>query len=178
MKITPALIGSALAVILAAVPQNSFGKEKDKGTGATSTEKSFIMKAANGGMTEVELGKVAADKGQMQDVKEFGSRMVTDHTKANNELKSVASNLGVTVPAKVDSKHQAMIDKFSKMSAGNDFDKAYIKDMVKDHETDISEFEKAEKQVKNADLKSFIEKTVPVMKEHLEMVKKMENKKS
>ncbi len=178
MKITPALIGSALAVVLAAVPQNSFGKEKDNGKGATSTEKTFIMKAANGGMTEVALGKVAADKGQMQEVKDFGKQMVTDHSKANNDLKSVASNLGVTVPDKVDSKHQAMIDKFSKMSAGDAFDKAYVKDMVKDHEMDISEFEKAEKEVKNADLKSFIEKTVPVMKEHLEMVKKMANKKS
>jgi putative membrane protein len=73
----------------------------------------------------------------------------------------------------VDSKHQATIDKFSKMSSGDAFDKAYAKDMVKDHEEDIAEFEKVSKQVKDADLKKFIDDTVPVTKEHLEMAKKM-----
>lgn len=184
MKITPALIGAALAVALAATPQITFGKDKDKdkangnGNGVTSTEKTFIINAANGGMTEVELGKVAENKGQMQEVKDFGKQMVTDHSKANDDLKSVASTLGVSIPAKLDSKHQSTVDKFSKMSAGADFDKAYIKEMVADHKKDISEFEKAEKEVKNADLKSFIEKTVPVMKGHLQMAEKMANNKS
>ncbi len=175
MKITRTFIGLALGMAVIAIGQSSFGKDAEK---ATSTEKTFIMKAANGGMTEVDLGKIAAEKGQMQEVKDFGNRMVTDHSKANDELKGVASSLGVSVPAKVDAKHQATIDKFSKMAAGDAFDKAYVKNMVKDHEEDISEFEKAEKEVKNADLKSFIEKTVPIMKEHLEMVKKIADKKS
>src|SRR5471030_3252530 len=82
----------------------------------SSGDKSFVMKAAQGGMTEVQLGQLAADKGTSQDVKDFGSKMVTDHGKANDELKSIASSKGVTIPDKLDAKHQAMVDKMSKMS--------------------------------------------------------------
>ena len=163
-----ALVGTALC----------FGAEKEKAAGSekSSTDAAFIKKAANGGMTEVELGKIAADKGQKQDVKDFGQRMVKDHGKANDDLKSVASKMNVEVPDKVNAKHQAMIDKFSKMS-GESFDAAYVKAMVKDHKKDIAEFEKAQGEVKNEDLKKFISDTVPVMKEHLEMAEKMEGAK-
>jgi putative membrane protein len=151
-------------------------KEKSSSGAKSSMDAAFIKKAANGGMTEVELGKIAADKGQKQDVKDFGQRMVTDHGKANDDLKSVASKLNLEVPDKVNAKHQATIDKFSKMS-GDSFDSAYLKEMVKDHKTDIAEFEKAQGEVKSEDLKKFIGDTLPVMKEHLEMVQKMEGAK-
>ena len=155
---------------LAAITQVSFAKEEGKGG---STDAAFMKKAAIGGMTEVELGKIAAEKGTNQDVKDFGNRMVADHGKANDELKSIASKLNATVPDKPDSKHQGDIDKFSKMSSGDAFDKAYARNMVQDHEEDVAEFQKAEKQVKDADLKKFIQDTVPIMKEHLEMAKKL-----
>jgi putative membrane protein len=133
----------------------------------------FVKKAAIGGMTEVELGRIAAEKGQSPAAKEFGSRMVTDHSKANDELKNIATKIGAAVPDKVDAKHQATIARFSKMSAGAAFDKAYAKDMVEDHQEDVAEFQKAEKQVKNSDLKKFITDTLPTLQEHLEMAKKM-----
>ncbi len=150
--------------------------DKEMGGKATAAEKTFIMKAANGGMTEVDLGKVAADKGGSSEVKDFGNQMVKDHSKANDKLKEVAGKMGVTVPAKVDAKHQAKVDKMSGMS-GAAFDKMYVSEMVKAHEKDIADFEMADKEVKNADLKSFIEETVPVMKEHLEMIKKFDQAK-
>jgi putative membrane protein len=151
-----------------------FGAEKEKSPASekSGTDAAFIKKAANGGMTEVELGKIAQDKGQKQEVKDFGARMVKDHGKANDDLKSVASKMNVEVPDKVNAKHQAVIDKFSKMSAES-FDAAYVKEMVKDHKKDISEFENAKGEVKNDDLKKFIDDTVPVMKEHLDMVQKI-----
>lgn len=124
-------------------------------------------------MTEVELGKIAGKNGQKREVKDFGSRMVTDHGKANDDLKAVASKMNVTVPDDVSAKHKATIDKMSKMS-GAAFDSAYTKAMVQDHEKDIAEFEKARGEVSNEELKAFIDKTVPVTKEHLEMAKNMQ----
>jgi len=170
MKMHRLFITITLAVGLGAGTE-LFAKEKSESGGGADA--AFIKKAANGGMTEVELGKIAAEKGQSQEVKDFGNRMVTDHGKANDQLKTVASKLNVTVPDKVDAKHQATIDKFSKMSSGDAFDKAYAKNMVQDHQEDIAEFQKASKQVKDADLKKFIDDTVPVMKEHLDMAKKL-----
>ncbi len=165
-------IGLAGGLALSSQPSQGADKEAM----ATPMEKTFITKAANGGMAEVALGKLAAEKGASDAVKDFGNRMVKDHSKANDELKEVASKLNATVPAKVDAMHQATIDKMSGMS-GAAFDTAYVKDMIKDHKKDIAEFETADKSVKNADLKKFIEETVPVMKEHLTMIEKFDQAK-
>lgn len=172
MKINRFILTVAITAALGSAAQHAFAKEKTASSGGTDA--TFVNKAAIGGMTEVELGRIAAEKGQSQEVKDFGNRMVTDHSKANDQLKSVASAMGATAPEKVDAKHQAIIDKFSKMPAGAAFDKAYAKNMVQDHEEDIAEFQKAAKEVKNADLKKFAEDTIPVMKEHLEMMKKIQ----
>jgi putative membrane protein len=163
-------LGTAMAL------SSTFAVDKEKSDKATAKETAFIKKAADGGMTEVELGKAAEKNGQKDDVKAFGKQMVKDHGKANDDLKSVASKMNVTVPDKVSAKHQARIDKMSKLS-GAAFDTAYAKDMVEDHEKDIAEFEKARGKVSNEDLKKFIDDTIPVMKEHLEMAKKMEGAK-
>lgn len=177
MKIKTLLFTIGIAAAVCAPLHGSFAADKTMGAKAGGTDAMFIKKAANGGMTEVALGKIAAEKGGSQDVKDFGNRMVKDHSKANDELKEVAGKMNMEVPAKVNSKHQAMIDKFSGMSAGAAFDKAYVKAMVKDHEKDIAEFEKAGTEVKDADLKKFIEDTVPMMKEHLEIIKKFDQAK-
>jgi putative membrane protein len=161
----------ALGIALAFSP--AYAADKEKSDKASATDTAFIMKAADGGMTEVELGKVAEKNGQRDDVKSFGGHMIKDHGKAGENLKGVASKMNVTVPDKVSPKHQAMIDKMSKLS-GSGFDAAYIKAMVEDHEEDVAEFEKARGQVSNEDLKKFIDETLPVIKEHLEMVKKMQ----
>ena len=95
--------------------------------------------AAQGGMTEVELGKLASEKGSSSEVKSFGAKMVTDHSAANDKLKSIADSKGIMVPSKLDSKHQAMVDKFQHLS-GTAFDKAYVHAMVKDHEKTADSF--------------------------------------
>src|ERR1700749_27612 len=118
-----------LAVAVAAGPP-CFAAEP-RATKATAKKKALIMKAANGGIAEVEMGKLAADKGGSDAVRDFGNRMVKDHSKANDQLKDVAANMGVTVPDKVNAKQQSMIDKISAMS-GAAFDKAYVKEMVND----------------------------------------------
>jgi putative membrane protein len=174
MKNKTFIFAVGAAAVLALTSAISFAAEKEKTAeaGKSSLDAKFIKKAANGGMTEVELGKIASQKGQKEEVKNFGERMVKDHGKANDDLKSVASKMNVQVSDKVNAKHQATIDKFSKMSADS-FDAAYAKEMVRDHKEDIAEFEKAQGEVKNEDLKKFISDTIPMMKEHLEMAEKL-----
>ena len=92
----------------------------------------FAANAAQGGMAEVELGRMATQRAGDSSVREFGARMVADHSRANSELKSIAAQKGIQLPADMNSEQKSEIDKLSKMS-GADFDKEYISAMVTDH---------------------------------------------
>jgi len=133
-----------------------------------SADHSWVMKAAVGGMAEVELGKLAQSQGSSDAVKQFGKRMVDDHSKANDELSQIASRKGITLPTSLDAKHQATRDRLSKLS-GAAFDRAYMDDMVKDHREDVAEFKKEASNGQDADLKAFASKTVPTLEDHLKM---------
>jgi putative membrane protein len=136
------------------------------------------MKAAAGGEMEVALGKIAASKGSSEDVKKFGQTMVDDHSKANDELKSLAQSKNIDLGKgmeKAAKQSQKMQDKLSAMS-GSEFDKAYMSDMVKDHEKDVKEFEKASKDCEDSDIKAFAAKTLPTLQHHLEMARDIESK--
>lgn len=131
-------------------------------------DKDFMTEAAQGGMAEVKMGELARTKAQSDKVKNFGDRMVTDHTKANDELKALAAQKGVTLPTDLGTEEQQTYDKLSQLS-GPDFDKAYMDAMVKDHDKDVAAFEKQSKNAKDKDLKSFVQKTLPVLKDHKKM---------
>ena len=133
-------------------------------------DKKFVKDAALGGMTEVELGKLAAQKASDAKVKEFGQKMVDDHTKANETLKEAASKSSIQIPDAIDSKHQSRIDKLSKLS-GEEFDKAYVKDQLKDHQSDVREFADEAKGGSDSNIKTFASSTLPILQHHLEMVK-------
>lgn len=141
----------------------------------SSMDKDFAMKAAMGGMAEVQLGQLATQKASSEDVKQFGQRMVDDHSKANEELKTWASGKGVTLPSEPDSKQKAMMDRLSKLS-GAEFDREYMKAMVKDHKEDISLFERQAKSGREMELKSFAEKTLPTLREHQTMANDVASK--
>ena len=130
----------------------------------------FLMDAAMGGMMEVELGRIAAQQGTSDAVKQFGQRMVDDHSKANEELMSLASTKGMTLPTALDEKHQKEVTKLSSMS-GAEFDRAYGKMMLSDHNKDVSEFEKQSNKGTDPDLKAFAAKTLPTLQEHLQMAR-------
>jgi putative membrane protein len=152
-------------------------------TGTTSTtastlsddDKEFATKAAQGNMSEVSLGSMAAQKGESADVKTFGNRMVNDHGKALDELKQLAQNKGLTLPTDVSADQKATADKLSKYS-GKQYDKAYADTMADDHEKDVKEFEKASKDAKDPDLKAWAAKVLPVIQDHLKMAKAMKDK--
>jgi putative membrane protein len=134
----------------------------------TANDRDFIMDAAMGGMIEVELGRMATQQGMSEAVKQFGQRMVDDHSKANQELMSLASSKGITLPTTIDEKHRKDITKLQAMS-GAEFDRAYSKMMLSDHKKDVSEFEKQSTKGTDPDLKAFASKTLPTLQEHLQM---------
>jgi putative membrane protein len=133
-----------------------------------ASDAKFLTEAASGGMMEVQLGQAIADKTSNADVKEFAQRMVTDHTRANDELKTLAQQKNVTIPSELDAKHQKMMEKITSKT-GTELDKTYIQAMVKDHKKDVSEFQKAANDAKDSDVKAFAAKTLPVLQEHLTM---------
>lgn len=130
----------------------------------------FLVKAANGGMTEVKLGELAQQKAVNPKVKEFGSMMVHDHSAVNDQVKALASQRNVALPTGVSEESQKDIDDCNKKS-GNDFDKAYINAMIKKHESTIDMYEKAANKSNDAEVKTFINNTLPKVKQHLDSAK-------
>ena len=136
-------------------------------TKLSSDETNFIKDAAQGGLMEVQLGKLAQEKAGNEKVKEFGKRMEQDHSKANEELKKLASDKDVQLSNELDKKHKGKVDKLTKLS-GADFDKQYMDAMVSDDREDIKKFQRADKG-KDAELKQFARQTLPTLKEHLQL---------
>ncbi len=155
--------------------QNTSTQHMDQGSSKmmNSADTTFAMKAAQGGMAEVQMGKLAADKASNADVKAFGQQMVDDHTKANDDLKAVVAKKGMTLPSDVDAHDHATYSKLQKLS-GEAFDRAYVKDMVSDHEKDVKEFQKEANDGKDDDIKAFASRTLPVLQGHLDKIKSIQ----
>lgn len=132
----------------------------------SAADSHFMKKAAGGGLAEVEHGQLAQQKGSSEDFKKFGERMVTDHTKANEELKQVAAEEHLNFRQEISMKDKATKARLEKLS-GEEFDRAYMKDMVTDHKADVAQFEHESKMAKDPAVKSFASSTLPVLREHL-----------
>ena len=141
-------------------------------TVVSEADKSFILAAAQGGMAEVKLGELAAQNGARDDVKSFGKMMVKDHTAINNDLKALAVEKGVPLPDSLDAKHQGMVDKMAALT-GPAFDQAYVKNMVRDHKMDAKEFKAESAATKDSDIKNFVDKSIPIVGEHLKRITAM-----
>jgi putative membrane protein len=135
-------------------------------------DRNFILAAAQGGMTEVKLGEVAAQKGTRDDVKEFGQMMVKDHSAINDDLKALAAQKGVTLPDSLDAIHQGKVDKMSALT-GSEFDTAFIAGMIKGHTKVAKDFKAESAKTKDADIKTFVDKSIPVVEEHLKSITAM-----
>lgn len=158
----------ALTVGATAVAQD---KQDKKGGDAPVTDEAFVIKAASGGMFEVESSKLAKASAKADDVKKFAEKMITDHEKANKELTEIAKKANLGLPTKLLDEHQKLLDQV-KNAKGEGFDRAYMDTQVKAHEEAVDLFSSASKSLKNAELKAFAEKTLPVIKEHYEHAKK------
>jgi putative membrane protein len=157
--VLPLIVGSFCIAGAVMAEDNAAGKSSS----VSEKDKTFMKKAAKGGMMEVAMGKTAEQNAQSEDVKSFGKRMVTDHSKANDELKSIAEQKGVKLPTK---------EHTGKWSS----DKAYIDAMVKDHEKDLAEFQEEAKTGSDPEVKKFAEDTAKVVQEHLDLAKETQSK--
>lgn len=130
----------------------------------------FITEAASGGMMEVELGKIVQEKATNQEVKDFAAMMVKDHSAANEQLKSLAQTKNIQLSDSLSDEHREHVNKFRDMAKGGDFDKEYVDLMVEDHEEDISKFEEAQEDVKDPELKQWVDNTLPTLRQHKERI--------
>ena len=137
-------------------------------------DKTFVKEAATGGMAEVELSKIA-QKSENADVKRFAERMIEDHTKANDQLTSTATGLGVEMPKTVDSEHERMREKLQTQH-GKAFDDQYTRDMVEDHNKAVKLFQQEERSGHNTELKQFAQKTLPTLEDHQKMALELSHK--
>jgi putative membrane protein len=139
-------------------------------------DRQFASAAASGGQAEVALGQLAQQNGGSAQVRQFGQRMVTDHTEAYQELKQIAAKEKLQLPTRPDSSEQAVQQRLSKLK-GAAFDSAYTQDMVKDHQQVIAAFQKEAQSGQDPDLKAYAQKTLPTLQEHLQMAESIESNK-
>ena len=172
MKVFKVAVVIFLAAILLpfyAFPQNS-GKMKNN----EHIKIQFPQEAYSGGMMEVQLGKLAQQNASSFKVKEFGERMINDHSKANEELKNIAQKENIKLPDNLLSANQETLKELSKYK-GSEFDQHYMKKMVEDHKEDIKAFENAAENAKNEHIRQWAQKTLPTLKQHLEIAEKTLN---
>ncbi|HEX7231707.1 MAG TPA: DUF4142 domain-containing protein [Candidatus Binatia bacterium] len=168
LKSAVLIFAMSLPVGLAQAADGKTSSAKTSSSKLSGTDSDFIKEAAQGGMMEVELGKAAQDKASNEKVKDFGKRMEQDHSKANDELKKIASDKGIQLSSEIDKKHKSKMDKLTKLS-GAEFDRQYMREMVSDHKDDVKKFQNEADKGKDADLKKFASQTLPTLKEHLQL---------
>jgi len=135
-------------------------------------DKMFVSKALQGGMAEVQLGQLTLQKSNNDRVKQFAQRMIDDHTKLGDQMKPVAAQLGVSVPTQLSKKDKATMAKLQALS-GDAYDQAYIKDMVKDHKQDLSEFQSEASSGQDPTVKDAASQGSRVIAEHLQMIQQI-----
>ena len=145
-------------------------------TPVTEDDANWAVEAANGGMTEVEMAKLAEQKAASPRLKSFAAMMISDHGKAGDQLKQIAATKNITLPANLSDKSQKDLDDLNKKT-GKDFDDAYMDMMLDDHKNDVDKFQKGSNDLKDPDLKTFASQTLPVIQMHLDSIKAISGKK-
>lgn len=147
-------------------------QQEQSGAMHSMQDKAFVRKAEEGSMAEVQLGKLAQEKSNSEDVKQFGAKMVEDHTQLSNQIKPIAQQMGVSSPTELSKKDQKTVSKLENLS-GAEFDNAYIKDMMKDHKKDLSDFRDAAQRTRNTQLKDAARQGAQVIDQHLQMIEQI-----
>jgi len=160
--------GLVMAVTALCVP----GFAQDRSSDLSWADKKFMMSAARGGITEVQLGELAARRGTRRSVREFGQKMVDDHSNANDRLKDIAANKGVSLPTEPDWKGREAIARLERLH-GAAFDAAYVRHMRMDHQEDIDVFTRESENGRDRELRRFAARTLPLIKEHYRLINRM-----
>ena len=155
-----------------AMPANGAAMGDANGpTAPHKDDKEFMMSAAHSDQNEIQQSKMALAKGVTGMAKEMANKMIADHSKSTADLKKIAAKKGITLPTDMDAEHKAMAPAMKKLS-GKDFEQKYMAQMVADHQKTANTLMAHEKMTKDADLKAFIGKTLPVVQQHLGMAQK------
>lgn len=154
---------------------NAGGHGAGHGAGRSSQDTKFATFAAMGGAAEVEMGRLAAQQGASDEVRQFGRRMVDEHTRANGELTQLAASKGMTLPAALDAKHQSAMRRMQALT-GERFDREYVKMMVAYHRKTVAEFRREAERGADPDLKAFAARALPALREHLRMAERIYDK--
>jgi putative membrane protein len=136
-------------------------------SGTSAWDKQFIMNIALRGMREIDLAKVALDKSSNPAIKEYAAKVVEEQTKATGALKRIAGKQSIAIPAALDPKEQTEVDRIAKLS-GADFDRAYTRDQVKNHERSLREFQREAKDGQDEQVKAFAVRVLPIVEQHLQ----------
>ena len=139
-------------------------------------DQEFARKAASGGMAEIQAAQLAQQKAASPQIKQFASRMITDHTKANEDLKQIALQANLTLPSQPEQKEMAAQQKLRGLS-GASFDQAYAQEELRDHQEDVALFQKEALSGQEPALRGFAQKTLPVLQEHLQMAQSLSSQK-
>jgi putative membrane protein len=177
MKISQIVIAAMLSGIvgLSMADETTASQATDQGKHGTISASDFVKHAGADGLAEVEMGKLASEKGTDPQVKAFGTKLVADHSKANEELKAIATTKNLKVPTSPSMMHKAMMEKFQHFT-GKDFDRDFAKQMVKDHKDAIELFEKAAGDTTlDPDLRAFATKALPTLRDHLKSAQALES---
>jgi putative membrane protein len=163
---------------------NDTKKDRKKDRSATTSDvklsshdQKFVEDVSQDNLAEIKMAQLATDKSQRDDVKQFGQKLVQDHMKAGHELTQLAQQKGLMLSQDLEKQHAKMMDHMSAMS-GADFDRTFLRHMVRDHEKNVKKFEKASAKADDADLKAFADKTLPALREHLSMARNLSGEKS
>jgi len=138
----------------------------------SAADKHFAMEAASGGLAEVQAGQLAQQRASSPQVRTFGSRMVTDHSQANDDLQQIAQQENLDLPQQPNSKDKALLQRLQGLN-GTAFDQTYAQAMVRDHQTDIALFRREAQSGQDPGLKAFAQKTLPILQQHLQMAQQM-----
>jgi putative membrane protein len=141
----------------------------------SSADREFVQEAASGGMAEVQAAQLAQQRANSPQIKDFASRMITDHTQANTELQQIAQQESITLPPQPTGKDAAAAKKLSGLN-GAAFDKAYSQDQLSDHQQVVALFRKEASSGQDQALKAFAQKTLPILQQHLQMAQALNAK--
>lgn len=177
IRLTRAAPLLAATCLLAPMPVSAQGSSAEAPAATTTKSKTvpaadreFLRKAARHGKAEVELGQLAADKGESAAVRKFGQTMVEHHSSANKELESLATDRGVQLPQAVGPQHRKLMQRLQQLS-GAQFDNAYMRAMVNEHVKDVAEFERQSRGASDPEVRALAAKMLPTLREHLDMAR-------
>jgi len=161
---------TAVAALLLALPARAADRV---GGSLSASDQQFITETVQGNMTEVRLGKMAFDRSQSETVKSFGERLVTDHSRSNEQLKEIAAAKHVELPQQLSATEEARVTKLEGLS-GAEFDRLFMAEMREEHRRDLARFETVARTSTDPELQEFAQRTLPTLREHVALAERYE----